>query len=110
MSLILRGDHVPASAERAAGSLAAFLAVGQLSGPVVAIMMTIHHLNHAMSTADRISLFRGGELVVDGGPQALAGSVLIEDVFRVRDRFVQIAPDGPPHLDAELIKRPAAAS
>ena len=75
----------------------------------VAIVMAIHDLNQAISIADRITLLKGGEIAFDGAPQVLARSGLIENVFRVRGRFVQIAPDAPPHFDGELVRHHVAA-
>lgn len=71
----------------------------------VSIVMAIHDLNQAMSIADQVSLLRQGELMFDGAPRALAESGLIEDVFRVKGRFVEIAQDAPPHFDVELAHR-----
>lgn len=73
----------------------------------VTIVMAIHDLNQAMSICDRISLLGKGEHLFDGEPGALAKSGLIEEVFRVKGRFVQIAPDAPPHFDVELARRTA---
>jgi iron complex transport system ATP-binding protein len=71
----------------------------------VTVVMAIHDLNQAMSVADRISLLDRGACVFDGEPAALARSGLIEEVFRVRGRFVNIAPSGAPHFDVELARR-----
>lgn len=71
----------------------------------VTVVMAIHDLNQAMSVCDRITLLSGGELVFDGQPSGLAESGLIESVFRVKGRFVEIAPNTPPHFDVELAKR-----
>ncbi|MDO1583116.1 ABC transporter ATP-binding protein [Rhizobium oryzicola] len=68
----------------------------------VTVVMAIHDLNQAMSIADRITLMEKGRVVFDGTSDALAESGLIEQVFRVEGRFVQIAPDGPPHFDVHL--------
>lgn len=73
----------------------------------VTVIMAIHDLNQAMSISDRICLLKRGEMVFDGEPNDLAGSGLIESVFRVRGRFVEIAPDAPPHFDVELARRTA---
>ena len=73
----------------------------------VTVIMAIHDLNQAMSISDRICLLKRGEMVFDGEPNELAGSGLIESVFRVRGRFVEIAPDAPPHFDVELARRTA---
>ncbi|WP_265975021.1 ABC transporter ATP-binding protein [Brucella intermedia] len=70
----------------------------------VSIVMAIHDLNQAMSICDRISLLEKGALVFDGDPKDLAGSGLIEKVFKVRGQFVQIAPQAPPHFDVELAR------
>jgi len=70
----------------------------------VSIIMAIHDLNQAMSICDRISLLDQGALVFDGDPKALAEAGLIEKVFRVKGRFVQIAPQAPPHFDVELAR------
>jgi iron complex transport system ATP-binding protein len=74
----------------------------------VAIVMAIHDLNQAMAVADRISLLDKGRLVFDGEPAGLAASGLLEQVFRVRGRFIQLAPDAPPHFDVELARRARA--
>ncbi|MGA1834147.1 ABC transporter ATP-binding protein [Rhizobium wenxiniae] len=71
----------------------------------VTVIMAIHDLNQAMSISDRICLLKRGEMVFDGEPNELAGTGLIESVFRVRGRFVEIAPDAPPHFDVELARR-----
>jgi iron complex transport system ATP-binding protein len=70
----------------------------------VTIVMAIHDLNQALSIADRISLIDRGALVFDGEPAALATTGLIERVFRVKGRFVRIAPHAPPHFDVELAR------
>jgi iron complex transport system ATP-binding protein len=71
----------------------------------VSVVMAIHDLNQAMAVCDRISLLERGKLVFDGNPKDLARSGLIEEVFRVKGRFVPIAPDAPPHFDVELARR-----
>lgn len=71
----------------------------------VTVIMAIHDLNQAMSISDRISLMDKGQMVFDGEPGDLAGSGLIESVFRVRGRFVEIDPNAPPHFDVELARR-----
>lgn len=70
----------------------------------VSFIITIHDLNHAMSICDRVSLLDHGRLVFDGDPQDLATSGLIEDVFRVKGRFVQIGSRARPHFDVELAR------
>ncbi len=70
----------------------------------VGIIMAIHDINQAMSVSDRIAVLQQGKLVFDGEPSALAESGLIEQVFRVKGRFVQIAPHAPPHFDVELAR------
>lgn len=76
----------------------------------VAVVMSIHDLNQAMSISDHISLLEKGELIFDGEPKTLAESGLIEKVFRVKGNFVQIAPNAPPHFDVELERRAAPAA
>jgi iron complex transport system ATP-binding protein len=71
----------------------------------VSVVMAIHDLNQAMTVADRISLLDKGVCVFDGEPDVLAAGGLIERVFRVRGRFVNIAPSGAPHFDVELARR-----
>lgn len=71
----------------------------------VAIVMAIHDLNQAMAISDRISLLERGRLVFDGKPEDLARAGLVEQVFRVKGRFVPITPDAPPHFDVELALR-----
>jgi iron complex transport system ATP-binding protein len=73
----------------------------------VTIIMSIHDLNQAMAVSDRIVLLEKGEKVFDGKPGNLAATGLIERVFRVRGRFVSIAPDAAPHFDVELARRTA---
>lgn len=68
----------------------------------VSIIMAIHDLNQAMSICDRVSLLDHGSLVFDGAPSALADSGLIQQVFRIKGRFVRIDPLAPPHFDVEL--------
>lgn len=70
----------------------------------VSIDMAIHDLNQAMSICDRISLLDHGMLAFDGEPRDLAATGLIEEVFRVKGQFVQIAPHAPPHFDVELAR------
>jgi iron complex transport system ATP-binding protein len=70
----------------------------------VSIVLAIHDLNHAMAIADRISLLDRGSLMFDGEPRDLARSGLIEQVFKVKGQFVQIAPHAPPHFDVELAR------
>ncbi len=71
----------------------------------VSIIMAIHDLNQAMSVCDRIALLSRGDMVFDGEPHQLAASGLIEKVFRVKGRFVEIDPASPPHFDVELACR-----
>ncbi|MCK7616040.1 ABC transporter ATP-binding protein [Roseibium sediminicola] len=71
----------------------------------VAVVMAIHDLNQAMAVCDRISLLEQGKLVFDGNPTDLARSGLVEQVFRVKGRFVPIAHNAPPHFDVELVRR-----
>lgn len=71
----------------------------------VAVVMAIHDLNQAMAVCDRISLLDHGELIFDGEPAALAASGLIERVFRVRGRFVDIGRSSAPHFDVELARQ-----
>lgn len=68
----------------------------------VAIVMAIHDINQAMAVCDVISLLRQGQLMFDGPPAALAGSGLIETVFRVQGRFIEIADGAAPHFDVSL--------
>lgn len=70
----------------------------------VTILMAIHDINQAIAVSDRISLLEKGALRFDGAPRALAESGLIERIFRVKGRFVEVAPDKPPHFDVELTK------
>lgn len=70
----------------------------------VTILMAIHDINQAITVSDRICLLEKGELRFDGAPRALAESGLIERTFRVKGRFVEVAPDKPPHFDVELTK------
>lgn len=70
----------------------------------VTIVMAIHDINQAIAVSDRISLLEKGELRFDGEPRALAQSGLIEKTFRVKGRFVEVAPDKPPHFDVELTR------
>jgi iron complex transport system ATP-binding protein len=68
--------------------------------------MAIHDLNQALSVCDRVSLLEAGALVFDGAPAALVGSGGIERVFRVKGRFVELAPGAAPHFDVEIARRP----
>jgi iron complex transport system ATP-binding protein len=70
----------------------------------VSIVVAIHDLNQAMSICDRISLLEKGALIFDGEPVELAASGLIEQVFRVKGKFVSIDPLAPPHFDVELAR------
>ncbi|MBN9061783.1 MAG: ferrichrome ABC transporter ATP-binding protein [Rhizobiales bacterium 65-9] len=70
----------------------------------VSIVMAIHDINQAISVCDRISLLQGGRLVFDDEPRALAANNLVETVFRIRGRFVEITPGSPPHFDVELAR------
>jgi iron complex transport system ATP-binding protein len=70
----------------------------------VTIVMAIHDINQAIAVSDRISLLGKGELRFDGEPRALAESGLIEETFRVKGRFVEVAADKPPHFDVELTR------
>ncbi|ARQ10765.1 iron-siderophore ABC transporter ATP-binding protein [Rhizobium etli] len=77
----------------------------------VTIVMAIHDINQAIAVSDRISLLEKGQLRFDGEPRELAERNLVQDIFRVRGRFVQVAPNNPPHFDAELMRlQPAASS
>lgn len=70
----------------------------------VTIVMAIHDINQAIAVSDRISLLEKGELRFDGAPRALAESGLIEQIFRVKGRFVEVGPGKPPHFDVELAR------
>lgn len=70
----------------------------------VSIIMAIHDLNQAMAVCDKISLLNQGNHIFDGEPRALAQSGLIEQVFKVRGRFVDITPNAAPHFDVELAR------
>lgn len=70
----------------------------------VTVVMAIHDINQAIAVSDRISLLEKGELRFDGEPRALATSGLIEKTFRVKGRFVEVAPGKPPHFDVELAR------
>lgn len=70
----------------------------------VTIVMAIHDINQAIAVSDRISLLEKGGLRFDGEPRALAESGLIERTFRVKGKFVEVAPDKPPHFDVELTR------
>ena len=70
----------------------------------VTILMAIHDINQAIAVSDRISLLERGELRFDGAPRALSESGLIESTFRVKGRFVEVAPGKPPHFDVELTR------
>lgn len=70
----------------------------------VTVVMAIHDINQAIAVSDRISLLEKGELRFDGEPRALAASGLIEKTFRVKGRFVEVAPGKPPHFDVELAR------
>lgn len=68
------------------------------------MIVAIRDINQAMSVSDRISVLRRGERVFDGAPKDLALSGLVEEVFRVRGRFVELTPNAPPHFDVELAR------
>lgn len=70
----------------------------------VSIVMAIHDINQAISICDRISLLQGGRPVFDDEPRALAASNLVETVFRIRGRFIEITPGSPPHFDIALAR------
>ncbi|MBY3215208.1 ABC transporter ATP-binding protein [Rhizobium laguerreae] len=70
----------------------------------VTVIMAIHDINQAIAVSDRISLLEKGQLRFDGAPHELAECDLIQQIFRVRGRFVQVAPDSPPHFDVELMR------
>lgn len=70
----------------------------------VTVVMAIHDINQAIAVSDRISLLEKGELRFDGEPRALAASGLIEKTFRVKGRFVEVAPGKPPHFDVEFAR------
>ncbi|RWX08625.1 ABC transporter ATP-binding protein [Rhizobium hidalgonense] len=70
----------------------------------VTIVMAIHDINQAIAVSDRISLLEKGQLRFDGAPRELAERNLIQEIFRVRGRFVQVAPNNPPHFDVELMR------
>ncbi|ARO30757.1 iron-siderophore ABC transporter ATP-binding protein [Rhizobium sp. NXC14] len=77
----------------------------------VTIVMAIHDINQAIAVSDRISLLEKGQLRFDGPPRELAECNLVQDIFRVRGRFVQVTPDSPPHFDVELMRlQPAVSS
>lgn len=70
----------------------------------VTIVMAIHDINQAIAISDRISLLDKGVLHFDGAPRNLAESGLIEATFRVKGKFVEVAPGKPPHFDVDLLK------
>ena len=71
----------------------------------ITILMSIHDLNQAMSIADRIVLLSQGSLCFSGGPQELAQTDLIRNIFRVKGQFVALPGDATPHFDVELAHR-----
>lgn len=71
----------------------------------VTVVMAIHDLNQAMAVCDRISLLANGDHLFDGAAEDLARSGLIEQVFKVKGRFVELAPDTAPHFDVELARK-----
>jgi iron complex transport system ATP-binding protein len=70
----------------------------------VTIVMAIHDINQAIAISDRISLLEKGQLQFDGHPRELAESGLIEKTFRVKGKFVEVAPGKPPHFDVDLLR------
>lgn len=76
----------------------------------VTIVMAIHDINQAIAVSDRISLLEKGALRFDGEPAALAQTGLIEQAFRVKGTFVEVAPGKPPHFDVELTKSPRSGA
>ena len=70
----------------------------------VTVVMAIHDINQAMTIADRISVLQSGRLVFDGDPHELGETDLIQDVFRVKGRFVDLAENRPRHFDIELAR------
>lgn len=66
----------------------------------VTVVMAIHDLNQAFSVGDRISLLDKGRPAFDGRPAELAASGLIETVFRVRGRFIEL--NDQPHFNIDL--------
>ncbi|RUM16517.1 ABC transporter ATP-binding protein [Rhizobium fabae] len=70
----------------------------------VTVVMAIHDINQAIAVSDRISLLEKGQLRFDGAPRELAERDLVQEIFRVRGRFVQVSPYSPPHFDVELMK------
>ncbi|MEZ2130731.1 MULTISPECIES: ABC transporter ATP-binding protein [unclassified Sinorhizobium] len=76
----------------------------------VTIVMAIHDINQAIAVSDRISLLEKGLLRFDGQPERLADSGLVQEIFRIKGRFVRVSPESPPHLDVELTKVPRTSS
>ncbi|MBB3656728.1 iron complex transport system ATP-binding protein [Rhizobium sp. BK650] len=70
----------------------------------VTIVMAIHDINQALAVSDRISVLEKGRLRFDGLPEDLAAGRLIQDIFQVRGRFVQVADGTRPHFDVELAR------
>lgn len=71
----------------------------------VAIVMSIHDINQAISVCDRITLLENGKSAFDGDPITLAGTGLVEEIFRVNGRFVSTASGTPPHFEINLAHR-----
>lgn len=61
----------------------------------VAVVLSIHDINHALAIADRILLLDKGRLRFEGRAGQLAASALIEDVFSVDGRFAKIDAGNP---------------
>jgi iron complex transport system ATP-binding protein len=70
----------------------------------VTILMAIHDINQAIAVSDRISLLEQGKLRFDGPPDELARTDLVQQIFRVRGRFVRVSPESSPHFDVELAR------
>lgn len=70
----------------------------------VTVVMAIHDINQAIAVSDRISLLENGKLRFDGRPAELAETELVQQIFRVKGRFVRMSAESPPHFDVELAR------
>ncbi|AFL52319.1 iron complex transport system ATP-binding protein [Sinorhizobium fredii] len=77
----------------------------------VAVVLSIHDLNHAMAIADRIVLMTSGEVRFTGDATALARSGLIQKAFQVEGEFMLAPADGrPPHFQVRIAARNDSAA
>lgn len=72
------------------------LAAGEGGGAKLGVLMASHDLNTAAAIADRMVLLEDGRVVADGTPDAVLDPALLERVYGVPMRRLDVGAGQPP--------------